>query len=380
MKVLHVITGLSQGGAESALFRLVTSQHSKVKSVVVSMMDLGVYGHLLKKSGIEVHMLAMPRGKITISGLKKLWKLIKHLKPDVVQTWMYHADLIGGIIARLAGLKAIAWGIVNFNLNSDGASFSTRVAAKLCASLSGIVPTLIISCSERAVSSHVDVGYQKNKFIIIPLGYDLSLYNENQFSRKIIREKWGFSEEHIVLGCLARWDPQKDHRNLLIAIELLRDKYPFVKLVLAGPGIDQRNNELVTLIKQTNGDEDRIILGGLVDDVPSVMNAFDIHILSSMGEAFPNVVAEAMACCTPCVVTDVGDAAAIVGNTGWVAPPKNHVLLAEVIEKAIQEVSQTELWQLRRKASRERIVENYSMRQMNETYEKEWRIISSNTI
>lgn len=380
MKVLHVITGLSQGGAESALFRLVTSQHSKVKSVVVSMMDLGVYGHLLKKSGVEVHMLGMPRGKITISGLIKLWKIIKHLKPDVAQTWMYHADLIGGIIARLAGVKAVAWGIVNFNLNSDGASFSTRVAAKLCALFSGIVPTSIISCSERAVSSHIDVGYQKNKFKIIPLGYDLSLYNENQSSRKTIREKWGFSEEHVVLGCLARWDPQKDHRNLLMAIQSLKNNYPNLKLILAGPGIDQNNDELVSLIMQTNQDTDRIVLEGLVDDVPSLMTAFDIHILSSMGEAFPNVVAEAMACCTPCVVTDVGDAAVIVGDTGWVAPPKNYILLAEVIEKAINEVSHTDLWQLRRKASRDRIVENYSMRRMNESYEKEWRNISSNTI
>jgi glycosyltransferase involved in cell wall biosynthesis len=380
MKVLHVITGLSQGGAEIALFRLVTHQNTKVKSVVISMTNLGVYGPLLKKSGIEVHILGMPRGKITIFGLIKLWKLIKNLRPDVVQTWMYHSDLIGGIISRLVGIKAIAWGLHNFNLNSDGASFSTRVTAKLCAALSGIIPASIISCSERAVSAHINVGYKENKFTVIPLGYNLSIYNENQFKRNQIREKWGFSQENIVLGCVARWDPQKDHRNLLSAIELLRVQYPLVKLVLAGPRIDKNNDELVTLIKHTNLDEEYIVLEGPVGDVPSVMTAFDIHILSSMGEAFPNVVAEAMACCTPCVVTDVGDAAAIVGNTGWVAPPKNHVLLAEVIEKAIQEVRQTEKWQLRRRASRDRIVRNYSMCRMVESYEKEWRIICSNTI
>lgn len=378
MKVLHIITGLMQGGAERALFLLTTNNHNdnSVTHIVVSMVDFGVYGKRLQDAGIQVHMLQMPRGLLTFKGLYKLWSLIRKIKPDIIQTWMYHADLVGGFIARLAGYNNVIWGIVGFNLNPNVASRSTRLTAKICAMLSGFIPRKIISCSVKSVTAHQNMGYAREIFEIIPLGYDLEEFKRNESERYKLRKSWGIGLESIIVGCVARWHPQKDHRNLLQAISTIKDKFSF-HCVLAGPEMMENNKDLLDIINSISGLNHNIVLAGRVDSIPNVMSAFDLHILPSLGEAFPNVVAEAMACGTPCIVTDVGDAATIVGNTGWVVPSGNSVALANTMMTALNEMENKEKWKQRTMDCRTRIEENYTIERMVESYNNLWHLVAA---
>ena len=173
LKVMHIITGLNDGGAESALFHLCI-HNPQNQHVVVSLMDEGKYGPLLVATGVEMHCLRMPQGKVTMGGLGRLWRLLRLSKPDAVQTWMYHANLIGGVIARLAGVRNIAWGIHHSNLTPGTVKRSTIWIAKLSAALSGWVPARIVSCSQQAVQTHVGIGYSAYKFRLVPNGYDLA--------------------------------------------------------------------------------------------------------------------------------------------------------------------------------------------------------------
>lgn len=372
MKVIHVISGLTQGGAESALFRLVTyNKQDNIKHIVISLTGRDVYGPRFEAEGIMVFALDMPRRRITVKGLRSLWKIIRVEKPDVVQTWMYHSDLIGGIIAKLAGVKKIVWGVVHFNLRKDVTPISTRIVSKLCALVSSVIPDTIISCSDKAIGVHRKIGYS-NKFRYIPLGFDMRELNFDQTARNTVRRKWKLSEKEVVIGCVARWDPQKDHRNLVVAFKSISTKYPDIKCVLVGPRMNQENEELLQMIQEVYGDGMNLLLCGVAESIPSIMSALDIHILPSLGEAFPNVVAEAMGCGTPCVVTDVGDASIIVDNTGWVVPPGNAEALALAIEKALELQRDYVSWKLRKEACRTRVLENYSMEKMTESYLHTW--------
>lgn len=373
MKILHIITGLNDGGAEASLYRLCNTDKLQQHSVI-SLMDLGKYGSLLEQAGIPVICLNMPRGRITITGLLRLWHTIRNQKPDVVQTWMYHADLIGGSVAKLCGVKAIFWGIHHCNLTHGTVKNSTRIVAKACSFLSKFIPDVIISCSRKSVSTHQFLGYEKHKFQVIPNGYDLTQYSPDRASGLELRKQWNIDKDIPLIGMVARFDPQKDHNTLIRSLGILKRNQKKFHCVLVGSGMEITNIELLEWIKDENIEENTTLLGRR-SDIPSVMNALDIHVLSSLGEAFPNVLAEAMACGTPCVTTDVGDAAFIVGDSGWVVRPHEPQLLAHDLDFALEALKESELWLLRQQAARERILNNFSLDKMIKMYHDAWHSI-----
>lgn len=368
--VLHVIAGLSNGGAEAALVRLVKATDGRFRHIVVSLTDDGVHGNALRAAGIEVITLDMPRGRVTVSGLIRLWRVIGSKRPGVVQTWMYHADLLGGLAAKLAGVARIAWGIRHSNLDPAVNKRSTLWVMRACAWLSRWVPDVIVSCSGRASEVHIAAGYAPAKFKTIPNGYDLSALKPDAAAGAQWRTGRGLVKETPWIGCVARWDGQKDHANLFAALAALRATLAF-RCALVGPGMDAKNADLADLLEQ-HGVGDLVYLAGPTAEVPAVMNALDLHVLpSACGEAFPNVVAEALACGTPCVVTDVGDAAYIVGEAGWVVPPCNSVALAEAIRSAMNERG-TSAWAQRKRLGRERVEALFSIERMAAAYEAVW--------
>jgi glycosyltransferase involved in cell wall biosynthesis len=375
MKVLHVITGLNNGGAEAVLYRLAAAdQRSGNLHHVVSLMDRGIYAARLEQAGVVVSTLDMPRGRVTFGGLLRLFRLMKQVHPDVVQTWMYHADLLGGIAARLAGIKAIAWGIRHANLHPDKNNRVTLLIAKLCAGLSIWVPAKIVSCSVKAAQVHRDLGYQSDKFIVIPNGYAMEKFKPDIQTRLVLRGELAITSDAFVLGMVARFDPQKDHQNLITALSQIKKSGQQFVCLLVGVGMDNSNALLMAELEFA-GITDYVKLLGPRDEIPAVMNALDLHVLSSLGEAFPNVLAEAMACGTPCVTTDVGDAALIVGSNGWVVPARNPEALAGGLmqAKAIFE-NNRQAWQELQTACREHIVSNFELSQMCERYREVWRM------
>jgi len=371
VKVVHVITGLGDGGAEAVLYRLCLHDAAN-HHVVISLMDAGMYGPLLGEAGITVHCLNMPRGRATMRGFLRLVRLLREARSDVVQTWMYHADLLGGAAARLAGVRRVCWGVRNSTLEPGRSRHSTILVARLCAWLSRVLPSAVVCCSERGAQVHQALGYVPAKFVVIPNGYDLEHFSPNVAARAAVRQELGIEDNEPLVGMVGRYDPQKDHEGLLDALALLVRHGREFKCLLVGRGMDPENRALLRAIR-VRGLDAHVRLLGLRNDIPDVMNALDVHILSSAyGEAFPNVLSEAMACGTPCVTTDVGDAAMIVGDTGWVVPPRYPEALAQALVQALEVREDATGWKQRQAACRTRIQALFGIERMVAAYRDLW--------
>ncbi len=370
--VLHVITGLDDGGAEAVLYRLCSTDREH-RHHVVSMMDAGKYGPLLEATGITVTCLGMSRGRLSAPGLLRLLRVLREWQPAVIQTWMYHADLVGGCIARLAGIEQVFWAIHNSTLEPGRSRCTTRAIARVNARLSHRVPAAIACCAERSRDVHATLGYAAEKLVVIPNGYDVARFRPDVESRAALRRAWSVPADVPLIGMVGRYDPQKDHDNLLRALARLRDRWGDFRCVLVGRGLDADNSVLRARVNQLEL-ADRILLAGQRADVPAVMNALDLHVLSSaFGEAFPNVLAEAMACGTPCVTTDVGDAGFIVGDTGWRSPPGDSEALADALAAALASRRDGAAWQRRSEAARARVVAHFGLDRMVAAYGALWR-------
>jgi glycosyltransferase involved in cell wall biosynthesis len=329
MRITLVITNLATGGAETMLLKLVQKiDRERFSLKVISLMGLGEVGPKIINLGIPVYAVGMRRGGLpSPKALWRLWQLLRQSKPDVVHTWMYHSDLLGGVAARLIGCRRLIWGIRHSNLSKTENKRSTLWVVKLCAALSRVVPMRVLSCSHRALGEHLAVGYAAAKLHVIPNGFDLGFFAPDARARTSLRTELGLPADAPLVGLVARYDSQKNHVGFVVAAALLNERSPDVHFVLAGQNIDAGNAELVAAIDQ-KGLRSRMHLLGLRGDVPRLMAALDVLALSSHGESFPNVLGEAMACGVPCVVTDVGDSAEIVGTTGRVVPAGDMVGLA----------------------------------------------------
>lgn len=376
MRIIHVITGLGDGGAEAVLYRLCTSDTINSHKVI-SLMDAGKYGVLLKKAGVDVKCLNMPAGRLNPSGVILLWQLLRnekkaHARTDmVVQTWMYHGDLVGGLVARASGIKNIVWGIHHSILEKGKTKASTRWISKINAMLSHWIPEVIVCCADKSRIIHENIGYSAEKMKVIPNGYDLQKFSPQIAEARLLRREWGISEDLPLLGMVSRFDPQKDHKNLIGSLTILKNKGLEFQCVLVGPGMDDSNQEIISMLTH-NGLQECVKLIGQRSDIPAVMSALDLHVLSSSAEAFPNVIAEAMACETPCVTTDVGDAAFMVDNTGWVVEPGNPQALAEGIHKAVSAMAQTDAWTQRKAAARSHVSKKFGLDRMLKSYNDAW--------
>lgn len=367
ISVLCLITALIGGGAEMMLYRLMSRlDRTKFNPQVVSMMGLGPVSEKVRALGIPVRSLGMSQGMPNPLALLKLVRWLQCDKPDVIQTWMYHADLLGSFAAKLAGNIAISWNIRHSDLGGKESKKLTHVTARLCARLSRWAPRKIVCCSESAREVHAALGYVSDKMVVIPNGYDLDTCKPDLAARQSVRMELEISETAPIIGLAARFNPQKDHRTFLMAAGLLHRDMPDVHFILCGEQITNQNIDLMKWINDA-GIQDRCHLLGHRDDIPRINATFDIASLSSSSEAFPNVVAEAMSCGIPCVVTDVGDAALIVGETGIVVPPRNPTVLADAWRTMLNMDRETRI-QLGL-AARQRVMENYNLSQIVSCYE-----------
>jgi glycosyltransferase involved in cell wall biosynthesis len=330
--VAHVIIGLEIGGAELMLRRLILNQMSTATTfdhVVISLTNTGVIGKQLMESGVQVYALELRRILNLPIVFFRLVLLLRKLQPSIVQSWMYHADLIGGLAARLAGVKHVIWNIRN-TLIPQGRQSRSQFVIGLCANLSHWLPRKIVCCAEAARSIHGDMGYAVEKMCIIPNGYDLSVFAASPGLRQHMRTQLGFSNDSIIVGTVGRFDPLKDYANFVQAAKLVGSQRSKVLFLMIGRGVDASNIQLAEWLTNT-GFAHRFVLLGERHDVKDLIAAMDIYCLASRAEGFPNVVAEAMVMQVPCVVTNVGDAALIVQDTGYVVPPQSSTVLADAL-------------------------------------------------
>jgi glycosyltransferase involved in cell wall biosynthesis len=328
ISVLCLITALDGGGAEMMLYRLMSQiDRTKFNPQVVSMLECGPVSEKIEALGIPVRSLGMRQGIPNPFALLRLARWLQADKPDVIQTWMYHADLLGGLAARLVGKTPVSWGIHHSDLSPEGNPRQTLFTVKACAPISRWLPAKIVCCSEASRKVHTAVGYESDKMVVIPNGIDPELFRPNPHARTALRAQLGVPADAPVIGMIGRFHPHKDHYNFIQAAERLHRVHPEVWFVLCGDGVTWDNAQLVKWIEDS-GIRARCLLLGTREDIPDVNNVFDVASLSSMGEAAPMVIIEAMACGIPCVVTDVGDAASIVGDTGAVVPRRDPAALA----------------------------------------------------
>lgn len=374
MHVLHVINGLTTGGAETVLYRL-TTYPSKTEHEVICLEGRSWYSGKLEAHGIKVHHLDWNR-RGAAGAMIRLHKLIRMSPADVVQAWMYRSNLVAGLSARLAG-KPVVWNIRASSL--EPLRPASRYIARLCGLLTPWVPRFVINCSAKSRELHARLGYERADGAVISNGYDPAIFRPDDEARGRIRRELGLDADDFAVGTICRWHAQKGLPVLLQALRLLTDRGVPVRLLMAGRDLDPANRELARVIDEL-GCRGSVQLLGERGDVPDVARALDLHVLASIGaEGFANSVAETMLSGTPNVATDVGDAALIVGETGWLVPPNDAEALARAIEQAHREWHGARPeWERRRSAARERIAGNFSLEQMVAAYEDVWRQVVNN--
>jgi glycosyltransferase involved in cell wall biosynthesis len=329
LRVAYVIVGLDVGGAETMLERLVLTLGPRVQPLVISLTNLGTIGPRLMARGVHVQALGMARRQLP--GPRTMWRLVQLLRqfqPDVVHTQMYHADLLGGLAARAAGVRAVMWNVHHCNLDASVNARATLWTIALCARLSHVLPHRISSVAERSRQVHVAAGYAAERFVVVPNGFDTTLFKPDASARASVRAELGLAADTPLVGVIGRFDPQKNHRGFCQAMAQLIKHRPDAHALLAGASINAENTELATWLQQ-HGVEAHCHLLGARNDVARLMAALDVLMLPSLGEAFPNVVGEAMACGVPCAVTDVGDAALMVGPYGRVVAAGDMLALGD---------------------------------------------------
>lgn len=296
---------------------------------VVSLVAVGAVGEKIRALRVPVRALGMRRGVPNPLGLWRLARWLRRDPPDMVQTWLYHADLIGGLAAKLAGGIPVAWNIRHSTLDPEGYRRSSFWTVSACAQLSRWLPTRIICCSEASQHTHAALGYAVERMVVIPNGFDLTVFRPASEADLSVRQELGISGETPLIGLVGRFHPQKDHQTFVRAAALLHARFPETHFLLCGDGITWGNIELASWI-ETAGLSNCCHLLGHREDIPRLTAALDIASSSSAyGEGFPNVLGEAMASGVPCVATDVGDAALIMGDTGKVVPAREPQALAE---------------------------------------------------
>lgn len=360
MKVVHVITGLATGGAEMMLLKLLERlPRARFDSEVISLMTPGPVADRLASLPIPVHSLGLRSARFTPTAGMRLLALVRQASPELIQGWMYHGNLAALLARRAKPTAAVAWNIRHSIESLADEKWGTALAIRMGAWCSRW-PDAILYNAQVSARQHEAIGYHSRHTLILPNGFDGSRFHPvSPESRRALRHSLGLPENAFLAALVARYHPMKDHAGLIKAAALVAARRPDMRLVLVGRGVDTHNSELMKEVAQY-GLADRCHLLGERPDVERIWQAVDLGVLASAyGEGFPNVVGEAMACGVPCVVTDVGDAAWVVGDTGRVVPPRDPQSLSQAW-MAMMDLDFSERMALGLRA-RQRVLDHFAM-------------------
>lgn len=390
ISILHLITTLDVGGAEMMLLKLLTLMDTGAFSnQVVCLTAMGQVGKSISRRGFPVYALNMPNGCITMSGLIRLWRILRFSRPTILQTWLYHADILGLIFGKCAGVRNICWNIRCSYRDLGEHGMSTRLALRLSTLLSFLPNTVIVN-SREGLKYHSKLGYRPKRWKMIPNGFDLNKFRPDKRARKKILSELGLGKQEklwrgekinpglapsdtVLIGLIARYAPIKDHPLFIDAGLLLLKSRKNVHFVLAGRDVTWENRSLADRIR--NRWKGHFHLLGERGDVEEITAALDIASLVSYGEGFPNIVCEAMACGVPCVVTNVGDSASIVGNAGRILPSRDPAALASAWNELI-DIGEDGRRRLGL-AARQRVKERFNLSGIVRDYENLYSSIAS---
>lgn len=330
-------------------------------NVVISLTDRGRLGDAIESSGVAVYCLGMKRGRPDVLALPRLIRLLRTLQPTIVQSWLYHADLLSALAVKFARLPVLVWNVRCSDMDLRRYRPLTRWVQRVLAYLSA-APDAVIVNSEAGKRQHESLGYCPRRWEVIPNGFDTDRFCPDSGVRLSVRRDWGVAEDAVIVALVARVDPMKDHAAFLDAAQEVSKARHNAYFVLVG----EDTQSLAPLIAE-KGLTDRFRVLGYRSEIERVLPGVDVLCLSSaFGEGFPNVIGEAMACAIPCVSTDVGDARRIVDDTGLVVPVSDPAALARAVIDLIDRGSAARE-QLGR-AARRRIETVYSLQAVVRRY------------
>jgi len=368
LRVCHLITDLDTGGAERTLVNLVRAMdRTQFSNDVVTLVEPGPMAQQLAKAGIPITSLRMRRGRPTPAALLSLAHHLRATKPTILQTWLYHADLIGTAAAWLARPDLMLWNVRCTDVTHAETEKPVRWLVRLLAALSAC-PDAIIVNSKKGQRDHEEIGYRPKRWVNIPNGVDLAHFHPRNAEQAALRDRLGLDPHATTIGLVARDHPMKDVETFLRAASFFLKDHADAQFVLCGDGFNATNDALTRTIANLRL-AGRFVLLGRRADMDIVYPALDILTLCSIyGEGFPNVLCEAMACGVPCVATDIGDSAEIVGDCGVIVPTRNPDALARGWEALLRQGSRHA-----GELARARVAAHYSLDQMCAKYQLLYR-------
>jgi len=370
MNILHIINSLDVGGAENALVNLISAESGRNHHRVVSLTGLGAFAAPLQALGVEIHPLDFRRPHRIPAEFARLVQLLRRQPPQLVQTWMYHADVVGGLACRCAGRRLpLVWGVRLTEVDPAGIKRTTRLLVRCAGLLSRWLPDAIIANAAESIASHAAYGYDVRKFHIVGNGFDTQRFRPDDARRQQLRRQLAIADDRVLVGLVGRYSTQKNQDGFLAAAGKAAQAMPSLDFVLCGRGIGPDNQTLAALSRQHQLDG-RLHLLPEQPDVETVFAGLDVYASASRAEGFPNVVAEAMACGVPCVVTDVGNCRELVGDSGIVCPSSDPAAMAAAIGElaAMSPATRAAMGQ----QARQRIKQAYSREQMLRGFEAVW--------
>ncbi len=366
LPIVHVISGLRWGGAEMMLLKLVSRMdRGRFENSVVSLTGGGALKPRFESAGIRVHELSMENGWRTVSSVSRLLTLLRRSRPAILQGWMYHANLVSLVVGGILGIPIVAW---NIRCSRMETRHYSAVSGAMFRGLGFLAryPDLVIFNSKAGEIDHRMQNYRPRRWTVIGNGFDSEEFKPEPSSRAALRQSLGLASDACLVGMVARFDPMKDYGNLLRAARRVVLDRPYPHFVLVGENVDWANEILGAEIRSLQL-ERHVHLLGLRQDIPFLLQALDLLVLSSVGEGFPNVVGEAMMSGIPCVATDVGDCRDLLGDCGRVVPCRDPEALSEAI-LSILCLTPGERLDLGKRA-RDRITEDYSIQRIVQEYE-----------
>jgi glycosyltransferase involved in cell wall biosynthesis len=340
-------------------------QRRGVENIVVSLSKREPLAEAFEARGMPVRTLDVSPNLRGVASLFKLRRLLIELSPDLLQGWMYHANVLLTIIRPFLSRRIpVAWNMRRGTENLADLKFSTRIVVRANRWLSSL-PDRIIYCTSESRQQHETLGFNRARGIVISNGFDLDQFAKSPIVRRFIRERFGVADTDIIIGNIGRDDIAKGRPYLIEAFAAVLARIPHARLMLVGRGMSESNPDLRRLLV-SSGVASRVILVGEYTPSSELYPAMDILCSSSVAEGFPNVIAEAMSCEVPCVATDVGNSRELLDGVGVVVPPRSAACLAEALVAVCREGR--EAWGDRGDRGRSRISEMYALDRVVDDY------------
>ncbi|MET0309788.1 MAG: glycosyltransferase [Sphingomonas sp.] len=377
--IQHVTTSLNLGGAQAMLVKLIEAGASSGRndSSVLSLMRPGVMVPALREAGCPVYSLGLRRGLFGPLSLVRLLRITARVSPDVIQGWMYHGNLAASVAGFVQGAHVpVVWNVRHSLGDPMLETRATRRLLALSARMSRSAAAIIYN-SQAAAREHEAIGFASDRATYIPNGFDCDCYKPDRYRRAYLQKLFGIPEDAIIVALVARLHPMKDHAMLVRAVARARAAGCNLHLLMVGTDLDNPPPALAKLVADSLP-EGSVTLARERGDVADWLPGVDIIALSSAwGEAFPNILGEAMACGIPCVATDIGDCRFILGETGLIVPARNVEAMAAALARVatLGAVGRASMGA----AARERVVSLFELRQVALQYRRLYAAVLDRT-